>query len=67
MTGERTNDVCSESHGAVCPACRTFKTSKISTLRKNGKYIGQSGMVYCGKLPECNVDKGKNCDSCFEM
>ena len=66
LTGGRTDDKCDESHGATCAACRTFKTPKVDALRKNSKWIGQSGMVYCGKS-ECNIDKGLNCDSCFEF
>jgi hypothetical protein len=62
LSGGRLNSTTCEAKTFVnCPACRVFNTDMTAKIKSEGKWIGYSGLIYCGG-EGCNVDKGKNCD-----
>jgi hypothetical protein len=57
---------CEFNNFVNCPACRVFKSVMTEKITKADKWIGYSGLIYCGK-EDCKVDEGKNCEDCWKM
>lgn len=60
---------CSSNNNGIsisCPSCRVYKTKAADDLIEAGKWIGFSGLIYCGSS-SCNVNEGLNCQACHQM